>query len=310
MKAAIALPLPSIGRPASSHAGMIALAITVLIWASFFLSLRAGAKAQLPAAELALIRFGPAGLCFLPTLIHSWHRIITVPKRYLLGMIATGGLPYFLIACMGMRHAPVSDGSTLIPGTIPLFVALIGTLFYKQHTPRHLYVALGLISAGAAIILLFNHGQGDLLHGYGLFLLGSLMWANFTLCLRLSGLKPAEGGAVIAISSLLVLLVWFVAGHPPTQLGNMPLSALAFHTLVQGIGVGLLATLTYAYAITKLGAPKSAAAGALTPVLASLLAVIIFDETPGLPSLLGMVVIVIGVILASRPNTAHVTTKQ
>ncbi|WP_137938164.1 DMT family transporter [Chitinivorax sp. B] len=301
MKASIALPLQPERKFFDSYLGIAALAVTVLIWASFFLSLRAGARANLPPAELALVRFGPAGLVFLPVLISRWQRIVAVPKRYLLGMFAGSGLPYFLIAGLGMRHAPVSDGSTLIPGTIPLFVALLGGLLYRQVTPRNQYLALAMISIGASIMLAFNHGSGDVLQGYGLFLLGSLMWANFTVCLRLSGLKPMEGGAVVSTGSLILLLVWILLGHLPTTLLAMPISSLAFHGLIQGLGVGLLSTLSYAYAITRLGAPRAAAAGALTPVLASILAAPLFGELPGMASLAGMAIITAGVALASWP---------
>ncbi|MBI3144058.1 MAG: DMT family transporter [Pseudogulbenkiania sp.] len=280
--------------------GVAALAVTVLIWASFFVSLRAGARAQLRPDELALIRFAPAGLGFLPLLISRWRRIAAVPWPLLASILVGSGLPYFLVAGLGMRHAPVADGSTLIPGTLPLCVALLGTLLYRQRPPSSRIPALLLIGAGVLTLMTLNHGQGELGQGYALFLLGSLMWANYTLALRRSGLSPLEGAALISTGSLALLLPWLLL-HPPLGLMALPAGQLMLQGLIQGLGVGLVSTLCYAVAISRLGAETAAAAGALTPVLASLLALPLFGEMPGTGSLLGMVLIVAGVIGASRP---------
>lgn len=51
----------------------------------------------------------------LPLVFKSKELIKKVPKRYLIGMFVGCGLPYLLVAGTGMRLAPVSDGSALIP---------------------------------------------------------------------------------------------------------------------------------------------------------------------------------------------------
>ncbi|WP_028446373.1 DMT family transporter [Chitinimonas koreensis] len=310
MSASVALPVtaqPPL-RPAAdatpqhaAWAGYAALAVTVLIWAGFFLSLRAGARAHLAPSELAAIRFAPAGLAFLPVLWLRRRRIAAVPWPLLLSILAGSGLPYFLIAGLGMRHAPVVDGSTLIPGTIPLFVALLGALVYRQPLPAGRGGALAAIAAGVAVLLAFNHGAGEVWRGYALFLLGSLMWANFTVALRRSGLAPIEGAALISTGSLALLAPWLLL-HPPIGLAALPAAELWFHGLVQGVGVGFVASLTYAFAIARLGAQRPAAAGALTPVLAGLLAVPLFGEIPSAATLLGMALIVAGVVWVHRSH--------
>ncbi|PHV12600.1 hypothetical protein CSQ89_04810 [Chitinimonas sp. BJB300] len=279
--------------------GYLALAVTVLIWAGFFLSLRAGARANLTPDALALLRFGPAGLVFLPVLIQRWQRIKAVPLQHLVAIVAGSGLPYFLIASEAMHHAPVSDGSTLVPGTLPLFVAGITVLVYRQKLAAGQGKALMLIGTGATLMLALNHGSGEVWQGYVLFLVGSLMWANFTVSLRQSGLTPLEGAALISTTSLALLLCWLLV-YPPLGLATLPLHELALQGLVQGLGVGILSTLCYAFAVAKLGASRATAAGALTPVLASLLAVPLLGEIPSLSALAGMSLIIVGVFLASR----------
>lgn len=278
--------------------GWVALAVTVCIWAGFFVSLRAGARAQLSPAEIALIRFLPAGLVFAPILWQRRRRFASLSPLLWVSIVAGAGLPYFLVAAWGMRHAPVADGSTLIPGTIPLFVALLGALqFGRQALSR--WPALLLIGCGALGLVLVNQGQGDLLQGYALFMLGSMMWANYTLALRQAQLAPVEAAALISTVSLLALLPWLVL-HPPVGLLSLPSQDLLLQLVLQGVGVGLVSTMAYAQAIATLGAQRAATGGALAPVLAATVAMPLFGEVPSMAGWLSMAMIVGGVIWTQR----------
>lgn len=288
----------------SELAGWAALALTLCIWAAFFISLRAGARAALPPAELALLRFGPAGLLLAPLLWRRRARLAMVPAKLWVLIVAGAGLPYFLIAGWGMRHAPVADGATLIPGTLPLFTALLAAALHGRAALSR-WPALLCIAVGIATMLAMKAGQADLAQGYAMFLLGSLMWSAYTLALREARLAPIEAAALISsvsLALLLPLLLW--------QVGQEGLSSLALPAIskeqlllqmgIQSVGVGLVSTLSYSFAVAKLGAQRSATAGALTPVLATLLAVPLFGEHPDLATVIGMLLIAAGVLWSQR----------
>jgi drug/metabolite transporter (DMT)-like permease len=282
--------------------GMAALALTVLVWSGFFLSLRAGARAALSPAEIAVFRFAPAALCFAPVLWRRRNALLAVPPR-LLALIVTGaGLPYFLVAGMGMRHAPVADGATLLPGALPLTMALVCALLARQWPVAGKRLPLALIAAGVALMVLLSvvHPQPGLWRGYALFALGSLMWTGFTLALRQSGLSPVEGAAVVTFGSLPLLAIALVWQGGAPRLAALSLSQIGFYLVAQGVGVGLVSTLAFAYAVMRLGAERAAVAGALTPVVAAVLAMPLLHEWPPLTSLAGMALIVAGVALANR----------
>ena len=296
-------PQPAGARPGSPQAaGFLALGLTVFVWAGFFLSLRAGAKAALPVAEIAAFRFLPAAVCFLPVLFRSWRRIVAVPWPLLLAIVCGAGMPYFLVAGTGMRLASVADGSTLVPGTMPVFVSLLGFLLLGQPIGSTRRNSLLLISGGVLLMLFFSLTQGKtgLWHGYALFLLGSLLWAGFTLALRQSGLRALEGAAVVTYGSLPLLLVDLVWNRNSLQIHHLPFDVVAVQVLLEGIGVGLVSTISYAHAVARLGADRAAIAGSLTPVVAALLAVPLLGEVPPASSLLGMALILAGVTLANR----------
>jgi drug/metabolite transporter (DMT)-like permease len=284
--------------------GWAALGLTLCIWAGFFISLRAGARAALPPAELALIRFGPAGLLFAPILWRARRRILALPKR-LLGLIVAGaGLPYFLIAGWGMRHAPVAEGATLIPGTLPLFTALLAAVALKSRATPARWPALLCIAAGVAAMLALQAGEGNKAQGYALFLLGSLMWSAYTLALREARLAPIEAAALISSVSLALLAPWLLwqAAQAPLQLARLDQGQLLLQLGLQGLGVGLVSTLSYGYAVARLGAQRSATAGALTPVLATVLALPLFGERPDVVTMVGMLLIAAGVLWSQRPR--------
>jgi len=282
--------------------GVLALALTVFVWAGFFLSLRAGAKADLPVSEIAAFRFLPAAICFLPVFWRCWRKILAVPWPLLMVIVCGAGMPYFLVAGTGMRLASVADGSTLVPGTLPVFVSLLAFFILGQKITPTRRNGLLLISAGVLLMLLFSlkHAPPTLWHGYALFLLGSLLWAGFTLALRRSGLDALEGATVVTYGSIPLLIVDLLLSPDPLQLHHLPFDVIAVQVLLEGIGVGLLSTLSFAYAVSRLGADIAAIAGSLTPVVATILAVPLLGEVPPASSILGMALIIGGVTLANR----------
>lgn len=284
--------------------GWAALALTLCIWAAFFISLRAGARAALPPAELALLRFGPAGLLFAPLLWRRRARFAAVPAKLWILIVAGAGLPYFLVAGWGMRHAPVADGATLIPGTLPLFTALLAAALHGRAALAR-WPALLCIAAGIATMLAMKAGHAGLAQGYAMFLLGSLMWSAYTLALREAKLAPIEAAAMISSMSLallLPLLLWQVGQGGMSSLALLGLSReqLLLQLGIQSIGVGLISTLSYSLAVARLGAQRSATAGALTPVLATLLALPLFGEQPDGATIIGMLLIAAGVLWSQR----------
>ena len=288
-------------------AGVLALGLTVFVWAGFFLSLRAGAKAALPVGEIAAFRFLPAAICFLPVLWQRWRKILAVPWPMLMFIVCGAGMPYFLVTGTGMRLASVADGSTLVPGTLPVFVSLLAFFFLGQKITSTRRNGLLLISGGVLLMLLFsvNHAAATLLQGYALFLFGSLLWAGFTLALRRSGLEALEGAAVVTYGSIPLLILDLLLSREALQIHHLPFDVIAMQMILEGVGVGLVATISYAYAVARLGADRAAIAGSLTPVVATLLAVPFFGEVPPASSIFGMAMIIGGVTLANNRGTRN-----
>ena len=287
--------------------GYLSITVTLLIWASFFLSLKGGANSNLTPADIALTRFFIPTLLLLPLVWKARNIVTAVPARYLLGMFIGSGLPYLLVAGTAMQFVPVSHGSALVPGTLPLFVTGIAVLFFKQPLSRHRVAGLAMVLFGIVLFLCaslsslnFEYTKGHLL-----FLCGSLMWAIFTISARVANLDALVSAGFISLCSTLLLLLLIVTGTLPSHLADTPIAQwpfteLAVHSAVQGVGAGLIAAFTYLYAVKTLGAERSAAFGSATPAIATLLAIPLFGEIPDTLTWLALGSICIGSLVASN----------
>lgn len=278
---------------------------TLLLWSGFFLSLRSGAHSELMIADIAMTRFVVPCLVLLPIVYKARQAISQVPKRYLLGMFIGSGLPYLFVAANGMSLAPVSDGSALIPGTLPLFVSAIAVILFKQPLSSHRVLGLVLVIVGIATFLMQSFGHFSLWKGHLLFLVGSAMWAVFTICARVSNLNPLAASGLISLISMLILTTLIFSGALESTLRQIPFeqwpwAELSGHIMLQGVGAGLIAAFTYLHAISRLGAERTAAFGAATPAIATLLAIPVFNETPSILAWLALSLICVGSLVASN----------
>lgn len=282
--------------------GLLAMLATLLIWASFFISLRASGQSPLTVGDIALLRFLPAALVFGLLSLPKAQQIQATPKRYLFAIAFGAGLPFFLLAANGLRLAPVADGASLIPGILPLFVSSIAAFCYREKISNVRKFGIGLIFIGIGLFVAHSllSGQHHIAQGHGLLLAASFSWAWYTIGMRVSGLSPIAGGAILAITACLLLPIFYLAGWIEFNLLAAPASDVVFHLVIQGVAAGIIANFTYGFAISRLGAEMSAALGSFTPVVAALLAVAVFGESLTIITVLAMGLIVLGALSASE----------
>ena len=281
--------------------GYLAIAVTVLVWAGFALSTRAASGAQLTFGDVALIRSGIPALFFLPFLPKRIAVLRQLPARRWLMIAAGAGLPFFWLAAMGGAQTSATHVGALIAGTTPVSVAVLTWVIYRQRPAVMLPLGIILVGVAALIGASGNLAAGSLT-GVALLLSASLFWGCYTLGLRGSGLDPIGCALVLALPSTLVLLPLLATGVLPSNLTQVRLAEAMPFILAQGVGVGLVSSLTYAIAIARLGVAKCAAIGSLAPAIAAVLAVPLLHEALTLGTILAVLIICAGVMLANRPK--------
>lgn len=283
------------------YLGLAAAFITVCIWATWLVSVKLGAQSALTTFDLAIMRYALPAMVLLPFVYQARQAFMRVPKWTLFGIVAGAGVPFFFLSSAGMQYAPVAHAGLLIPGTFPLFVTAIAVLVFKEPISRVRLFGLMAILLGVVTLLAVSLWSlsGDVWKGDLLFIGASFFWAVYTISLRVAGLRPLAATGLLGIVSTLLLLIMLACGVVSSGMHQVGSGELAWQFFVQALLVGLFTGFSYGYAINSLGAERTAAMGALTPVLASLLALPLLQETIGMAALCGLLFVGTGVVLAS-----------
>ena len=285
--------------------GWLAGLATVTIWAFWIVGTRHAVTNHLPPAAIGLLRFGVPALLLAPI---GW-RMGLFPKGMTLlkglGLFGSGA-PFFLIVALGMQFAPAAEIGPLLPGTMPLFVALIGWLVFRERPERirvlgFVFVLIGTLCIGGYGLLFAGNGAW---RGHLLLLSGACLWGIYTHAYRRSGLSAMQAAAFIGLWSFLVLIPF---GAPPLigALASGLGGAILMQALLQGFLSGLIGIVLYGVAVDRLGASRAAALSPLSIVLAALIAIPALGERPSLAAIIGIVLATLGVVLASgilRPS--------
>lgn len=279
--------------------GVAAALGAILIWAGWIVATRHAAQ-TLDLSLVALLRYGIPALVLMPLWLRTSLTPSGVSNRVLVALIVGAGAPFLLAAAFGMRFAPAAEVGPLLPGTMPLFVALLAGLFYREEMSSLRKAGYALIAVGITVIVLPQIVVGRVAEapGHLLVLFSAFLWAVYTIALRRSGLTAYAATALISVWSAIMVLPF----------GVMPLidalqqgrgADVAVQALMQGVLSGVVATILFAIAILRLGPSRATAFAALLPALVALLAIPVLGEVPDALAVAGIAATSFGVAFAS-----------
>lgn len=281
--------------------GYLAMLVVLLIWSGFSLTVRNIGTSPLTIADVALIRFSVPLVLLAPWFLKHLAVIKKVRISDFL-LILLGGIPFLFLASLGAKIVPTAYVATILTGTPPFFVAILSMLFYKQVITKQRLFMLSLILIGVLIMVagLAEQLSLEIFTGIGFLLCASLLWSTYTLGLKRAGLSALTVAIIISYFSFFIMLFLVLSGTVASNWGSFSLQQAMPFLLVQGIGVGIVATIGFSYAVSQLGSAKSSIIGALSPGITSLLAVPIFDEPLSIAIFCGISLTITGVILSNR----------
>ena len=281
-------------------AGSLAALSSVLIWSGWIVFTRHGVTTDVPAVTLGLLRYAIPTLVMLPLLLRSMTAYRRAGWLKCAIMVCGSGAPFFLICSLGITFAPAAHVGVMLPGVMPMFVALFAFLLFGERFGGARLFGYGMVLGGVLALggaSLLEAGAGDW-RGHALLLLSAASWACFTLAFKRSGLTAWQAAALInAVSVVIMVVLDLVQGGP--SVWDLPWQTLATQGFAQGILSGLLALAAYSYAVTVLGASKASAFVSLTPALTAMVAALTLGEWPDGMAVAAILVVGAGVALAS-----------
>ena len=285
----------------SSYLGVLVALITVSIWAVFIVATRFSVSTNFTVEEVLILRLVPSTLIMAPFMIK--YDLIPRGLSWLkAGMLMIGASAIFpYIVSSGLSFAPASDGGVLAPGMLPFWTALAAFFILGEKLDQVRRTGLLIILIGALMVglwqIIFNSDEG-VWRGHILFLIGSGLFAIYSVIFRQSGLTPLHG--------LLIGLFWGTLFITPILLLT---GKVTFHDVsafdigitifIQSLVIGILATILFNYGVRLIGASEMGAFGALTPILAMMGGILFLNESVPAVKVAGVFLVAIGVFLAS-----------
>ncbi|MBB3772406.1 drug/metabolite transporter (DMT)-like permease [Angulomicrobium tetraedrale] len=279
--------------------GIGAALLAVAIWGGWIVSTRHAVHGHLPPVTVGWLRFIVPATMLAP----AWLRIGVWPRRglvpFLFCFFGSGAL-FFLVVGNAMRFVPAADVGPLLPGTMPLVVAVISVVVLRERLG--LARALGFACIALGVLALGGRGvmfpQDGAWRGHLLLLCGATMWAGYTLAFRRTGMKATEIVGLIGLWSVIILTPFGLPGVVQAVSDGYGREVL-LQLVVQGVLSGVVALVAFGIAIQRLGSSRAAAFTGLVPALAALIAVPVLGEHPDAAAIAGVVATGFGVALAS-----------
>jgi len=262
------------------------------------------AQEDAPSLVIAAWRMCLATLILAPlTLLRYRHELRSLKKKDM-RLLALSGLflaAHFATWISSLQYTSVASAVVLV-ATNPLWVALFSRLFLREKVSRRVDIGMLVALTGGLLIGLTDFtgestGSAPLL-GDLLALLGALFGAGYIIIgrkLRPFTSLPVYTFTVYGIAGLLLLFTVLIARLPLT--GYQPQTYLWF--LLLAIIPQLLGHSSINWGLKYLPAAFVAVVMLCEPIGSSLLAVFLLDETPTAVMIVGGVLILIGIGIAS-----------
>ena len=305
--------------------GVLSAVVTVVIWTAFIVFARASADPArggvLNPFDIVYARLWGAGLILLPWgwwLVRRDRRtnpdagslfgLSPLPLRQTLITGMLGGLLYAMLAYSGFVFAPAAHASVLMPGSLPLWTALLAIPVLGERITPTRALGLALIVGGDLMV-----GGNSLLHaldGSGVwrgdvfFMAASFTWSIYSVLARRFALQAVQATIAITVFAFftyvpvytaLLLLQW-VPGH----VFHATWTAVGAQMLMQGVGSVVISGITFTRMIQHFGPVRSTMITALVPGLSAMAATVFLGEPMVWNLVLGLGLVTAGILFGVR----------
>lgn len=269
--------------------------LVILLWGSAFAGIRHGLEGYSPEhlSFLRLLIGSMALVCYAAVIKMKLPEMKDWPVIFLFGFL---GFAVYQTA-LSFGELTVSAGAaSLLVSTSPVFIGLLGRMFFQERTGKW-YWSGASISMVGIIFISFGAGGGfELGIGVLLIIIASLSESIYFVFqknyLDKYGALPFTAYAIWAAT---IFMAFFSPGIM-SQITEAPLGA-TISAIYLGLFPTVVAYFAIAYITAQSGASEAASSLYLTPAASFLIAWIWLGEVPGIMTVAGGVITLIGVSL-------------
>ena len=264
----------------------------------------------------AFLRFAIASICLWLLTLYNERRLPRLTARQTVSVLLlglTGIFAYNIFFFRGLETVPAGQAAAVIAMN-PAAIALLSMILFGERGSilRLLGIAISLIGA----LIVISNGQplsllqGELGAGRLDIVMCVFSWVAYSLIGKrvLDGLSPLVSVTYASTAGMLMLAwpVW-TNGTASQWLGYGVLDWSSLFYL--GLGGTVIGFVWYYRGIQRIGAMRASVFINFVPVSAILLGHLVLGEAIGWPLALGAMLVITGVYLTNRPQSARAVLK-
>ncbi|MDQ2912318.1 MAG: DMT family transporter [Chloroflexota bacterium] len=261
------------------------------------------ALASAPPLEISTVRFVIAALVLAAIAIATRTDL---GRGSLWPVVLAGVFGYFAynaFVFVGLAMAPASDGALIVPTLIPVLTAVAASFVGERLTATKL-AGFALASFGAALVIAAGQTGDEIssrrLIGDLLMLLGAGCWAIYTV-LGTIALRTRSPLAVVTIAAPIGAVLLFPLGFFEKRYADVASwdAAVWLNVLYLALAGSVASFILFYWVVRRVGAGVAAMTSYFVPVLTLAMAVVLLGDRPQPLQLVGGLVILAGVRLAT-----------
>lgn len=256
---------------------------------------------KLTAYQVASIRIVSSGLVLLPT---AFKYITKIPRKKIFIIFMSGVLGSLLPAFLFCKAEQGLDSA--LAGTLnaltPIFVIIIGAMFFKAKTSFHKVLGIIIAFSGSILLLLSNGIQGSQNYFYIAYIIIATICYGINVNMvskSLTGIGSLQIAAValttVAIPALVVLIATGIFNHSLAD--GKVLAAIGYSSLL-GIAGTAVASILF-YQLMKSAGPVFASMVTYGIPAIAIMWGISYGETVGWKQVICLLIILSGVFVAN-----------
>ena len=214
-----------------------------------------------------------------------------------------GYCAYNAFVFVGLTMAPASDGALIVPTTIPVLTAVAATFVGERLTATKI-AGFALASVGAAMVIAAGQTGDEIssrrLVGDLLMLLGAGCWAVYTV-LGTIALRTRSPLAIVTIAAPVGAALLFPLGFFEKGYADVPswTTAVWLNVLYLALLGSVASFIVFYWLVRRVGAGIAAMTSYFVPVITLVMAVTFLGDRPEPLQIVGGLVILAGVRLAT-----------
>ncbi len=303
-------PVPTGSDDTGVHFGPVEWALSgtmALIWGSSFLLMAIAIDdVESPVVPLARVLFGAIVLAFVPGARRRLPRS-EYPRLVFLGLVWMA-LPFLFFPLAEETTSSAVAG--MVNGALPVFTVAVTAVFVRRM-PSLYRIAAVLVGFGGIALVSYgsmrDSGSADA-RGITFLLLAVLCYA-----VAVNVATPIQrryGSLPVILHVQVFAILWTLpAGLEGARTSTFTVEAVVAMIVLGALGTGAAFAL-YGVLLARTGPVRGMIGVFFTPVVATVLGVVFRSETLSAISVLGMLVIIAGAAMTSRPDLTSSGTAE